>query len=690
MPIDLLKNRDFTAPLSSFDGNVGALVTIGKDEYFITTNADYIPALPTIELYHSITLQSDCRYGKDDPMVWPQQYCPQYSHLAFFVKKGARTDLEIMWWDPTLEDFIVVSSVTPSLGRVHPKYVDRFLLFINNIADRVRRLQKESKEPLPDVFGRLCQHVVRLVERIQTLPAIFLKTVFAVTSLQRACLELDAMYEYWTVYKARMDDFIGPHRLSFAPAPTYRQLAPSARGLGTVLAPCIGAYTSDPLVAQRLYTARIPFWLLRPTSVFAQEIILKIVAPIEPNFKVLDPVDHNGRVVMPNTMRTLYENTTKAKFEAINDVVVHARWYRDPFETLKTGPPWPTTLSSPVSTIASSSKATSSSSSTSRSVNKPYSSQRRPNQQGAADTSGAKHSPKKKYSAANEKGGKSTAGAQTERNKFQRLDSPLMPASIMSWQRALASVHQDVTPLSTNLDDRRYVFPEPALFANMTPEGQRRRLHHWNLLRDAFVFVLSDQENETAPSYSGQQWRDVLDGYLTTRGDAQGTFHQQKKHRRTAKLEDMIGPALDACNVETVQGFPVPSDSLLKFTEERSGPAKSFGRSLRPDKVKHCFAGGMLIGAPLEKSQRGFAAATVEQRHPYFRRVASLMLDWTSVSPRPTILAANVLAHCDSEGWRPVQQEALETAVCDFYTQSFWEHFGRAAIIPMRLEHVVW
>ncbi|KAJ7052994.1 hypothetical protein C8F01DRAFT_1261169 [Mycena amicta] len=233
MPIDLLKNRDFTAPLSSFDGKVGALVTIGKDEYFITTNADYIPALPTIELYHSITLQSDCRYGKDDPMVWPQQYCPQYCHLAFFAKKGARPDLEIMWWDPTPDDFIVVSSVTPGLGRVHPKYIDRFLLCINNIVDRVRCLQRQSKEPLPAMFGQLSQHVVRLVERIQTLPAVFLKTVFAVTTLQRACLELDAMYEYWTVYKAKMDDFLGPHRFSLAPTPTHLQLATAARGLGT-------------------------------------------------------------------------------------------------------------------------------------------------------------------------------------------------------------------------------------------------------------------------------------------------------------------------------------------------------------------------------------------------------------------------------------------------------------------------
>ncbi|KAJ7055509.1 hypothetical protein C8F01DRAFT_1087819 [Mycena amicta] len=267
-------------------------------------------------------------------------------------------------------------------------------------------------------------------------------------------------------------------------------------------------------------------------------------------------------------------------------------------------------------------------------------------------------------------------GAPTERDKFQRLDSLLMPASIMSWQRALASVHQDVTPLSTNLDDRS--------------EGQRRRLHHWNLLRDAFVFVLSDQENETAPSYSGQQWRDILDGLLTKRGDAEGTMHQRKRNRRTDQLQELIRPALDACNVETVEGIPVPSDSLPEFTEECAREiiwevaetrfryefcALDHRASLkaREDMVKHCFAGGMLIGAPLEKSQRGFSHARLD-------------FDLPSAN---NYLAAHVLKHCNSQGWNPDQQESLETAICDFYMQSFWEHFGRAAIIPMRLEHIV-
>jgi hypothetical protein len=28
----------------------------------------------------------------------------------------------------------------------------------------------------------------------------------------------------------------------------------------------------------------------------------------------------------------------------------------------------------------------------------------------------------------------------------------------------------------------------------------------------------------------------------------------------------------------------------------------------------------------------------------------------------------------------------LENAVCCYYIQAFWEHFGRTAVLPMRLE----
>ncbi|KAJ7121071.1 hypothetical protein C8R44DRAFT_787309 [Mycena epipterygia] len=62
------------------------------------------------------------------------------------------------------------------------------------------------------------------------------------------------------------------------------------------------------------------------------------------------------------------------------------------------------------------------------------------------------------------------------------------------------------------------------------------------------------------------------------------------------------------------------------------------------------------------------------------------MLDWNTKSPRPPIITHGFLEHSN---WYPFQMQGLETAVCQYYTQAFWEHFGRAAVIPLRLDHNV-
>ncbi|KAJ6604881.1 hypothetical protein B0H10DRAFT_1957442 [Mycena sp. CBHHK59/15] len=71
--VDLLRNCDPTNPLGPFDGNVGVFAQLGAQHYFITTNADYVPAVPSLKIPHAVYLRSDMRYGTDDPTLWPQQ-----------------------------------------------------------------------------------------------------------------------------------------------------------------------------------------------------------------------------------------------------------------------------------------------------------------------------------------------------------------------------------------------------------------------------------------------------------------------------------------------------------------------------------------------------------------------------------------------------------------------------------------
>ncbi|KAJ7018304.1 hypothetical protein C8F04DRAFT_1277831 [Mycena alexandri] len=71
------------------------------------------------------------------------------------------------------------------------------------------------------------------------------------------------------------------------------------------------------------------------------------------------------------------------------------------------------------------------------------------------------------------------------------------------------------------------------------------------------------------------------------------------------------------------------------------------------------------------------------QKGMWSRPTAALMLDWTTHCTRSNIIRRVA----DRRPWPPSEMQALETAVCEYYTTAFYEYFGRAAVIPMPLDH---
>ncbi|KAJ6632042.1 hypothetical protein B0H10DRAFT_2206452 [Mycena sp. CBHHK59/15] len=654
MALDLLRNRDSSAGLGAFDGQVAAFAKIGMEHYFITTNTDYVPAVPSLQLPHALFLRADMRYGTDDPVLWPQQWTAHYSHLPVISKKGSRPELQIMWWDPSQEDFVVKSSVMRGLGRLHWKATSRFVPPINDLVVRCKELQRRSPIPLSPLFDGLILTVLMWIKQLQTLPTTYLKMVFAVTSLQRAFLELDALYNYMTIYKPCIENYL------------------SASTVDPTVAQCVGAFTTVPAVAQQLWSARLPFWFLRPTYVFDTENILVVVPLQEPHFVNSDtPGDGAPPVVYSG-------NSTMEKIAAIHRAAVQTPWYRDPFETADTRS---RSLSPPPTLIASTSVASTSVASTSR-----HQAPRETNKQQRFKPYPANGRPSARKPAQNP--------PKPQRDKFSLLSIPEMPPSIAAWSDALANVDRSVSPFTSDPAARRYVLPEPALLVNTTPKRRRKFLHHWTLLSDGFMYILSQPPH--AQLLAAQEWRDVLEGLLTKRGHP-----DSKMFRRSAQLEDCIRPALVASGVESIEGFPVPLESLPEFSLERMREIvwevaetnfrfefcaldKRASKKERLDDVKTCFAGHMLIGVPLEMSKRGLAATTITERGRYLVRIANLMLDWTTQSPRPDPISRGVAQRAN---WNSSEMERLEVAVCRYYTQAFWEYFGRAAIVPMRLDH---
>ncbi|KAJ7833261.1 hypothetical protein B0H14DRAFT_2591616 [Mycena olivaceomarginata] len=277
--------------------------------------------------------------------------------------------------------------------------------------------------------------------------------------------------------------------------------------------------------------------------------------------------------------------------------------------------------------------------------------------------------------------------AKTERDKFVALAVVDMPPSIVSMADALAKVDRSVVPYTSHGADRHYVFPEPALLVNTTPDRRRKFLHHWNLVRDGFLYVLTQHQPQLL---SSQEWRDVLEGLVTERGPA-----RSRTHRRSSKLEDLIRPALQASNVASIEGLPVSLDRLPHFTVKETreivwlvaetGFHFEFcaldRRASGKDRLDEATC---WLGAPLHLSKQGWAASALEERHRYVGWTAFLMLDWKTKSARPDIINRIKDLHFR---WSLSDMQLLETAVCRHYTQVFWEYFGRAAVLPMCLDH---
>ncbi|KAJ7257408.1 hypothetical protein C8J57DRAFT_1516867 [Mycena rebaudengoi] len=659
VPLDLLRNRDPLATLGPFDGTVGALASLAGVDYFITTNTDYIPALPSLKVPHALFLRSDMRYGTDDPALWPQEWTDDYCHFAAIAEPGSRPDIDVMWWDPSPADFEVGSAITRGLGKLRPQRVSQFLPPINQLVAQCTDMRKTSK--VPPLIGELINIVLMWVEQLQTLPSTYVKMVYAVTSMQRTFLQLDALYHYITVYQPRMRDY------TKAPANN------------TPVARCMGAFTSVPAKAQQLFAARLPFWFLRPFYVFDAENILAIVELREPT-SIAGPSTFAPPIVYSG-------NSTREKMTAILRAAIQTPWYQDPFATGSSSSSLPTPSSS--TQLLSMQATASSSTSVAPSNNQQLQSRYRPYPTNSPKKSG----PPKQISAQSAAKG---PAAKPQRDKFAYLAMDGMPPSIGAWAAALANVNQSVVPFTSDPADKRYVLPEPALFINSTPDWRRKFLHHWNLLSDLFIYTLSQQGH--AELLSGQEWRDVLEGLIAKRGEA-----GSRTNRRSAGIEKRIqclntlqpeGPRADLADL------PVPLESLPEFSLEQTQEivwqvAESSFRfefcSLdrhaskmdRLDGVKACFAGGMLLGVPLEIGKRGWAAPAIEEGHRYVLRTATLMLDWTTKSACP-----NIIRHvADRLPWTPGAMQDLENAVCSYYTQAFWEYFGRAAVVPLRLEH---
>ncbi|RDB18355.1 hypothetical protein Hypma_000415 [Hypsizygus marmoreus] len=96
-----------------------------------------------------------------------------------------------------------------------------------------------------------------------------------------------------------------------------------------------------------------------------------------------------------------------------------------------------------------------------------------------------------------------------------------------------------------------------------------------------------------------------------------------------------------------------------------------------------CFPGthgGSLLVADVSSGDKGLAAPLAKDRAPYLLAMLNLVKTWVGCPLSLTSIVERPL-------WRHSEADiiSLENGLATFYTQSFFNYFSRAAIVPHRL-----
>ena len=311
-----------------------------------------------------------------------------------------------------------------------------------------------------------------------------------------------------------------------------------------------------------------------------------------------------------------------------------------------------------------------------------------------------------------------------------------MPPAITIWRDALSHVITDIDRLifGRKPTDSGYVFPDPGLFVGVTT-GQRQGLYFFNWLKYRSALIHRQAFSSSASPINNQQWRTLL--YLPLDHNPSAPPKKRKlaaqpiaasqptsssqppsssQPNRFQRTEDIVQNLLKKCldlDEEIVlrseatmgswwNGHKITSGSIppinvaqqilwelfeLNFRYEFFAldarahvPVEDTNQPPRERLILACFPGrASLVAAPLQSAREGLGAPNWRARRSFVVAMRTVMQTWKGFLGYGFHLTKDV---CDlSER----EFHELESAVAHFYTQSFYDYFARAAIVPHTL-----
>ena len=238
-------------------------------------------------------------------------------------------------------------------------------------------------------------------------------------------------------------------------------------------------------------------------------------------------------------------------------------------------------------------------------------------------------------------------------------------------------------------NDQKYVFPEPGIFLGANEMRRAKYFVTWKAIEPACIHRLL---SSTARPLSNQEWREILIGSLEFKSSDSACAKAQNDARR------LLGSAIDDLTLNTSNSAtppPPPIDdsearsmlwrlSELNFRFELLGLHRRAGRAERDavdcdQDVRNALQLPSLQAVDMSTAIEGFRSVDWRSRLPSLLRLATLMRDWSGDKPLPLLLDQPVAQYTERD------TGVLEDAVAQFYTDTFFIFFGRAAVIPTRL-----
>lgn len=236
------------------DGLVGFATDDGK-WVFTSPNANWIPQ--PVFGHISVAYREDGRCGTEDPIQWPQLFCHSLPHLAVIMHrpKDPADSRQPIWRAITMEDFVPLKgSVVSCLGTLSAARRMDLRRLVDSMAERVMKHCYLH----PTVSSRLnfCDTAMRNAAMRLDYPATYRDIVLQAVNVQRYWLECMAWLDW---VETLWDDFFPT--VNATPPPLQSQY--------------MGAFTTDPAVAQKLLSAGIPVWLMRHPDMITADVVIR-------------------------------------------------------------------------------------------------------------------------------------------------------------------------------------------------------------------------------------------------------------------------------------------------------------------------------------------------------------------------------------------------------------------------------